>query len=174
MMATTLRISFVLAISAIIFSSCNSRKIGFFNNHYSNYQASKSNDVNVKNEELYASIDSKIDPATSNRPAKEIFSKYEEKMPTKIDIKKASQEKKKISREDKKLIKSKIKQLVREKKEANDSNINTIILVILAILLPPLAVALVDGITGPFWLDILLTILFYVPGLIYALYRIFR
>ncbi|MFL5731419.1 MAG: YqaE/Pmp3 family membrane protein [Cytophagaceae bacterium] len=48
------------------------------------------------------------------------------------------------------------------------------LLVILAILIPPVAVLLVDGLKGPFWLDILLTLLFYVPGLIYALYRIFK
>ncbi|WP_037573732.1 YqaE/Pmp3 family membrane protein [Sporocytophaga myxococcoides] len=47
-------------------------------------------------------------------------------------------------------------------------------LVIIAILIPPLAVALVDGIHGPFWLSILLTILFYIPGLIYAIYRIYK
>ncbi|MEO5673531.1 MAG: YqaE/Pmp3 family membrane protein [Chitinophagales bacterium] len=42
--------------------------------------------------------------------------------------------------------------------------------VIVAIFLPPLAVALYEeGITGHFWLDLLLTLLFYLPGLIYAL-----
>ncbi|MFN6946893.1 MAG: YqaE/Pmp3 family membrane protein [Cytophagaceae bacterium] len=42
-------------------------------------------------------------------------------------------------------------------------------LVIIAILLPPLAVALVRGIGGAFILNIILTLLFYIPGLIHAL-----
>lgn len=48
-----------------------------------------------------------------------------------------------------------------------------IICVILAILFPPLGVAVWEsGITMKFWIALLLTILFYLPGLIYALYVI--
>ncbi|MEM1119998.1 MAG: YqaE/Pmp3 family membrane protein [Bacteroidota bacterium] len=43
------------------------------------------------------------------------------------------------------------------------------LLVILAILIPPLAMGLYDGITNRFWISLLLTLLFYVPGLIYTL-----
>ena len=46
--------------------------------------------------------------------------------------------------------------------------------VIFAILLPPLGVFFEVGLTGHFWLNILLTILGYVPGIIHALYVIFR
>ena len=49
-----------------------------------------------------------------------------------------------------------------------------ILLVIFAIILPPLAVVLVDGLRGPFWLSILLTLIFWLPGFIYALIRVFR
>ncbi|MBX7141246.1 MAG: YqaE/Pmp3 family membrane protein [Chitinophagales bacterium] len=42
-------------------------------------------------------------------------------------------------------------------------------LILFAILLPPLAVALVDGIGTSFWISIILTLLFWVPGVIYAL-----
>ena len=46
----------------------------------------------------------------------------------------------------------------------------TILLVILAILLPPLAVYLHENaINTKFWISLLLTILFWVPGVIYAL-----
>ncbi|MBX9852254.1 MAG: YqaE/Pmp3 family membrane protein [Cytophagaceae bacterium] len=58
--------------------------------------------------------------------------------------------------------------------DGNETGLGKVVLVIIAILLPPLAVALVDGLTGPFWLSIVLTLLFYLPGLIYALFRIFR
>ncbi len=39
---------------------------------------------------------------------------------------------------------------------------------LLAILLPPMAVYLRVGARGPFWLNLFLTLLFYVPGLIHA------
>jgi|GEM_PF-2023063 len=45
----------------------------------------------------------------------------------------------------------------------------TVLIIILTILLPPLGVALVFGLSGEFWLSLLLTILFYFPGLIYSL-----
>ncbi len=44
-----------------------------------------------------------------------------------------------------------------------------LLLCIIAILLPPLAVFLVRGIGNEFWIDVLLTILFWIPGVIYAL-----
>lgn len=48
---------------------------------------------------------------------------------------------------------------------------NKLLLVIIAILLPPLAVGLRDGIGASFWINILLTLVgFYVLGLLHALY----
>ncbi len=51
---------------------------------------------------------------------------------------------------------------------------NKLLLVIVAILLPPLAVALRDGLGGHFILNIVLWLLFYIPGLIHALYIVLR
>jgi uncharacterized membrane protein YqaE (UPF0057 family) len=42
-------------------------------------------------------------------------------------------------------------------------------LILFALLLPPLAVALADGIGTSFWISIILTLLFWLPGVIYAL-----
>ena len=47
-----------------------------------------------------------------------------------------------------------------------------IIRIIIAILLPPLGVFLQVGFAGAFWLNILLTLLGYFPGVIYAVYII--
>lgn len=47
-----------------------------------------------------------------------------------------------------------------------------IIRIIIAILLPPLGVFLQVGIGGHFWLNILLTLLGYIPGIIHAIYVI--
>jgi len=44
------------------------------------------------------------------------------------------------------------------------------LLILLAILLPPLAVALAAGLGGRFWLNLLLTILGYLPGLVHAIW----
>ena len=49
---------------------------------------------------------------------------------------------------------------------------NDIIRILLAILLPPLGVAMQVGFTKHFWINILLTILGYVPGIVHAVYII--
>lgn len=46
--------------------------------------------------------------------------------------------------------------------------------VLLSILLPPLGVFLQVGIKGHFWLNILLTILGYIPGVVHAVWIIAR
>lgn len=46
--------------------------------------------------------------------------------------------------------------------------------VILAILLPPVGVAMQVGFTAQFWINVILTILGYIPGIIHALYIILR
>jgi uncharacterized membrane protein YqaE (UPF0057 family) len=45
-------------------------------------------------------------------------------------------------------------------------------LIVCCIFLPPLAVALVYGITDKFWIDLLLTLCFWIPGVIYALIQV--
>lgn len=49
-----------------------------------------------------------------------------------------------------------------------------ILRIILAIILPPLGVFLQVGIGFHFWLNILLTILGYIPGIVHAVYIIAR
>ena len=69
---------------------------------------------------------------------------------------------------------SKLKQKIAKKllKKADGGN-NQILAIILAIILPFVGVAVwQNGITKDFWITLLLTFLFYLPGLIYALYII--
>lgn len=47
-----------------------------------------------------------------------------------------------------------------------------ILLIILAIIFPPLGVGLKVGLTGQFWLNVLLTILGFIPGVIHGIYVI--
>ena len=61
-----------------------------------------------------------------------------------------------------------------EKKELKEAlkqsgSRTSIVEIILAVLLPPLAVFLHDGIGTSFWISLILTLLFWIPGVIYAL-----
>jgi uncharacterized membrane protein YqaE (UPF0057 family) len=67
-------------------------------------------------------------------------------------------------------VKKELRNFRKEKRNGGDPSTNTLLLVILAILLPPLAVYLHEGeINFKFWLSLLLTLLFFLPGVIYAL-----
>jgi uncharacterized membrane protein YqaE (UPF0057 family) len=57
---------------------------------------------------------------------------------------------------------------------ADDARIGKFLLVIIAILLPPLAVGLKEGIGMQLVLSIILTLLFYVPGLVHALWVVLK
>jgi len=46
--------------------------------------------------------------------------------------------------------------------------------IIFAVILPPLGVFLERGCTADFWINVLLTILGYLPGIIHALYIILK
>jgi uncharacterized membrane protein YqaE (UPF0057 family) len=50
--------------------------------------------------------------------------------------------------------------------------VNRVLLIILAIFIPPIAVLISKGLGVEFLIDILLTLLFWLPGIIYALYLI--
>lgn len=55
------------------------------------------------------------------------------------------------------------------KVKVNASQVNDVVLIILGIFIPPLAVYLYeDAITGNFWVDLILTLLVWLPGMIFA------
>lgn len=67
-------------------------------------------------------------------------------------------------------VKAQLKLFKANKHEGKANDERTILLVILAILLPPLAVYLYENaITTKFWISLILTLLLWVPGVIYAL-----
>ncbi|HEX7845373.1 MAG TPA: YqaE/Pmp3 family membrane protein [Chitinophagaceae bacterium] len=89
-------------------------------------------------------------------------------------VKAALEEFRSLSRKDRKVkikeAKKELKAFKKEKRNGQDPSTNTVLLVILAILLPPLAVYLHQGeINNKFWISLLLTLLFWIPGVIYAL-----
>jgi len=57
-------------------------------------------------------------------------------------------------------------------KRTSDSFLGDLFRIILAVLLPPLGVFLEVGIGKHFWINIILTLLGYIPGIIHAVYII--
>lgn len=49
-----------------------------------------------------------------------------------------------------------------------------VIRIIIAILLPPMGVALEIGLTKHFWINLILTLLGYLPGIVHAIWIIVR
>ena len=67
-------------------------------------------------------------------------------------------------------VKKEMKAFKAAKKAGKEADTDTLLLVILAILLPPLAVYLYEGeINNRFWISLILTLLGWLPGIIYAL-----
>lgn len=61
-----------------------------------------------------------------------------------------------------------------DKKAGREAETDQVLLAILAILLPPLAVYLKEGeINSKFWISLILTLIFWIPGVIYALLVVF-
>ena len=88
-------------------------------------------------------------------------------------VKEAIAEFKSLSRKERRARMSEVKHAIKESRRAGaaaDPSTNQTLLIVLAILLPPLAVYLHEGvINNKFWIDLLLTLLFFLPGVIYAL-----
>lgn len=77
---------------------------------------------------------------------------------------------KKEKKERIKEVKKEIKNFKKEKRKGADTDTNTLLLVIIAIIVPPLAVYLHQGeINTKFWISLILTLLGWLPGIIYAL-----
>lgn len=56
----------------------------------------------------------------------------------------------------------------------SNASSNKLLAAILALFIPPLGVAVHQGINKQFWISLLLTFLFFLPGLIYSLYVILK
>lgn len=68
-----------------------------------------------------------------------------------------------------KMLVRKMERIAEKKQKKDSQRVETIVLVILAILIPPLAVYLAKGLGTEFWISLILTLLFFLPGVIYSL-----
>jgi uncharacterized membrane protein YqaE (UPF0057 family) len=108
----------------------------------------------------------RVSPAnTENTDA----SAVENRKMSRKELREAKKEERTLRREQRKEVKQELRQAIRDWKKEGASDTDTLLLVILAILIPPLAMALYDGITNRFWISLLLTLLFFIPGMIYTL-----
>jgi uncharacterized membrane protein YqaE (UPF0057 family) len=172
-------IAYAFMCSTLLFS-CSSKKIGFFN-HTTSYPYVKESEQNDFADNTSAAAERKNQNQEKNfayvinAPIQKEVSKPSSQVSSseKVSITSTPISERKLNKEKRKEVKKYIKENLKSKVN-NESDINVILLVIIAILLPPVAVLLVDGVGGPFFLSILLWLLFYFPGLIYALYRIFK
>ncbi len=116
-------------------------------------------------------------PATDATATTEgIFTNLDSPLPDAIKLKSAIEDFKNLSKTERKSrikeAKSAFKEFKKEKKEgkADDGSTNQLLVIILTILIPPVGVLVHEGhINSKFWIDLLLTLLFYIPGLIYGL-----
>ena len=93
-----------------------------------------------------------------------------DKVETNVEGKTALSKKelKKAKRQQRKQFKTALKAKLKEFRQENDTDL--LLLVILAILLPPLGMYIYEGsATDRFWISLLLTLLFFLPGVIYTL-----
>jgi len=105
-------------------------------------------------------------------PIKEHVKKYNQKIESvkeiNLDNRSFNKEVRKARKELNKEIKSTIKREIKEaKKQGADDDY--ILMMVLAFLIPPLGVGLTYGITNEFWISLILTLLFWLPGAIYSL-----
>lgn len=67
-----------------------------------------------------------------------------------------------------------LKEYKADKRAGRAADTDIVLLAILAILLPPLAVYLKEGeVNSRFWISVILTLLFWIPGVIFALLVVF-
>ncbi|MEJ8802293.1 YqaE/Pmp3 family membrane protein [Pontibacter sp. H249] len=71
-----------------------------------------------------------------------------------------------MTKAEKKELKKELKEAIRQDRGGSRTSI---VEIVLAVILPPLAVFLHDGIGTSFWINIILTLLFFIPGIIHAL-----
>ena len=80
---------------------------------------------------------------------------------------------KELSRKERRAFRKDLRKKLKKelkKKRRGASDLDTTLIIIITILIPPLGVYLYeDDITTRFWISLILTLLFYFPGLIYSL-----
>lgn len=177
----------ILAISlfALAFGACSPKYGAHFNNSSQFYETPKLDkqekltqvqtslerqQVEIDAEKLTANKEPVVLPQTPPK-VRELVKAYEAKAEAikakELPAKEAKKALKKESRKVKKQLNKELKKNIKALKQ-QDADSDYVVMMILAIVIPPLGVGLTYGITGEFWLSLLLTIIFWLPGAIYS------
>ncbi|GAB5555151.1 MAG: hypothetical protein Sapg2KO_47420 [Saprospiraceae bacterium] len=106
-----------------------------------------------------------VDEQASMQAGQELAAAMKAKADFKADKKSMTRKERKATRKE---VKKNLKESISNFEEASDVDLT--LLVIVTILIPPVGMLLHEGdITNRFWISLLLTLLFYIPGLIYTL-----
>ncbi len=101
---------------------------------------------------------------------------YRNAPPVETGINVAPPAEKELTRKEKREMRKAMKEQIRnaiKNGKAQGASDDMLLLIVLSFLLPPLAMYLYEGdVTTRFWISLLLTILFWVPGVIYTLWVI--
>ncbi len=180
----TLKITLSIAALAASFFACNTSQNGYVTKtnkleHNLPYFASSYGEKNTQKVEIEAPQVESEPLVVSTKPVEaKPAVKVREDLPPADAISNSNTissktytraEKKEVRKE----LRNTIKRINTENKSDsthNEGGVYLLLLVIIAILLPPLAVFLHEGaLNTKFWLSLLLTLLFFIPGIIYAL-----
>lgn len=119
---------------------------------------------------VVASVENEVYPEAPSQ-IRERLEKYKAKTEAikKKDLSK-KEEKKAIKKEKKKLKKDLRREIKKEVKALKKDEVegDYVLMMILAIIIPPLGVGLTYGLTAEFWISLLLTLIFWLPGAIYS------
>lgn len=108
-----------------------------------------------------------VSPAESTEASEELVNALKDYKDFKVEKKSLNRKDRKAKR---KQVKQNLKAALKSFQKANSSGVDLGLLVIITILLPPVGMVLHEGsLTGRFWISLLLTLLFYIPGLVYSL-----
>jgi len=182
-MKNSLYSTFILfGIAVLLFGACAPKYGAHFNqssNFYEPAVASKEETPKILEKKSAAQEIDASKLTASKEPVKvhplptvrELVEKYEAKaeeiksqnLSKKEERKALKKETRKVKKKIRKEIKKEVKALKRQ-----DAGDDYVVMMILAIIIPPLGVGLTYGITGEFWLSLILTLIFWLPGAIYS------
>ncbi len=179
----------VIFFAALFLSSCAHRNITIEKRHYGNgYYVHTTgkihHDKTVKSETAIAIQENQA----PEEKAEVVRSKKEEAAPVAVSTSASSEKKsaktkhstaKEVIAEPVRVIEKNttetaatepVRQIGKKKSTPSTAGeVDMVLIIILCFLLPPLAVYLSEGITTNFWIDLILTLLFFIPGIIFAL-----
>lgn len=158
---------FALSVTAIAFSSCSSTNNGFQKQKYTGFK--KGNGKNlpaVVKKDVSADKTALVSAPNKNTDLKNAPVTNPEYLTEKMNIvseKSIAHESEDLIQKDKTKKVNKFDKMIHKMQEtllADDEHdwgfLAVVIMILLCIFLPPLAVLIVDGLKGPFWLDLLL------------------